>query len=216
MHSWRAQDIPLNMTTNAIFCNLKGQILCIFAKNKKLIIFFCIVFLLGLAVGIAGVSALKKNFEIDDIKDILLVGSLRGKTGVFAYFLKRFFGYVFVMAIVLLLCLNFYLGLLSFLIVFYISYKIGFTIAIYCTFFGIGGIINVVLIYLPFQLLANFLLIVFVSISLGKAKFFAKCKCKRALCEYYYVFAFLALLAVVCLLEGIFVPIVLKSASFCV
>jgi len=192
---------------------LKFSIFDFFIENKTHIIVFCSLFFVGTLTGIITLSQLTGIYEIDKISDIVLRQSITGNVGFFSYLFKRFFDIIICMTFCFLLSLNFYSNLVNYVVIFYKGYTLGATITLSILLLGLGGAINIIIFYIPFQLVTGFILICFFSCSSN----FAFNKHRYGKCykiDYNYLWLFCLVMFIICLCEAIFLPPLLKSIVY--
>ena len=190
---------------------LKYSLLDHFLEYKWSYIIFGIIVLLGLLLGFFIGFNRAENFSLNDLPDMVLAQYISKKASIAAVFFSRLFG--FLGLCLLLICLNSkgFLCPLSFFVLLYRSFLVGINSAILISLYKFGGVVNVVLIYLPVHLTSLILLMI-----LGAICFWICVNSKKMCCSvfsfqflkgYKNLFLILFLLAFVCfLLEAIVMP----------
>lgn len=170
-----------------------------FKNNKILIISLCVVVLLGIVMGV--LVAIKSKITIDnlanfDLSIIYCDGNLE-----FQGVVERFKSCLINVLLLSLASIHVLLLPLSYVVIAYRAYLLGFNLALMVCLFGVGGAISSILVILPCQLVVLALEIVYtvimVSISDSKKRY------GRANCSFLKVLLIcLILLLVVCLIES--------------
>ena len=148
--------------------SLKSIVSAFFRKYWLCILFLSCSFLLGVVTGIFTASKYSGKLELEHIPDESFVAFLCGDKGSFSLFFSYLISFAIVFVIVLLLHKS---KLCVFFTFFYIvsrGYILGFTLFAIITLFGLAGIINAIIIVLPFWLIISFMLILISSICIMK------------------------------------------------
>ena len=143
---------------NRLLDTFKYNVYTHFCRYKFLYILTSILCLVFFIIGICVIFN-KTSLNIDDIADKTLLAFLTHDSGVFGMIFSRIFTFVLLALCIWLTNFRPLLCILSFIIIIYRSFIIGTTCALLIKLFQFGGIINVVIIYLPFNLISLFLLI---------------------------------------------------------
>lgn len=196
--------------------NLKGfkfNFIDFFWEQRKHLIILCCIFFVGFLTGIITFAQLSKIFEVEQLSDIILRDSITGHVGFFSYLFRRFFECVIVMCFCFLISLNFYSCFINYVVVFYKAYVVGCTLSMCVALLGLGGFINIIIFYFPFQLIINFVLICYLCICF-RLSYNKHCygKCYRI--DFNFLWIFLILIFAVCFIEALFLPTLLKSIIF--
>ncbi len=128
-------------------------------------IIFLIIILTGLIFGFILGFNRADNFSITDMPDTIFVKFISKKIGVFALFFSRLFGFLGLVLLILSLCFKPFLCWINFFIVLYHSFLVGINSAILISLFKIGGIVNVIFLYLPINVVCLVLIAVVASIG---------------------------------------------------
>lgn len=179
-----------------------------FGEHKRLVYIFSILLIVGLVVGIVTIASMSKSFSHVQVIDLFLVNGFKVRATVFSYFFRSLLDWFIYCLIVFVLCMWLLPSYVSYVVVFFKGYQLGLNITAMCIIYGFGGILGVIFIYLPLNLLLGFVFVNFVSI----------CK-KRASCRRFnkrrgedlgFLILFLIIFFALCLLEAILVPSMLK------
>ena len=162
---------------------LKSQLHTFFGKYKFLILMLAICFVLGLVTGIFTSSRYAGNLELGNVPDANLVSFLQGDRGSFGVFFSYFIGTAVVCLLIIFLNINKFMAVINFLYFIVRGYTLGFTIFAIIDLFSFAGVINVIIIIIPFDLCINFLLILLSSIAIYKnntiKKYGKECYCSQ-------------------------------------
>ena len=153
---------------------LKSKISSFFKTYKNLIFFLAFVLFVGIVTGILTASKYSGDLELKNLPDGNIVDFISGDKGSFGVFFAYFIEFLLVYLFLVFLNINGLFNILSFVIVGIFGYVAGFTVAGIITLYSFVGIINVVVLIIPFDLCILFLLILLTSISIRKYRI-----CKR-------------------------------------
>jgi len=149
---------------------VKNNISNFLKRYKIAIILLSCFFILGLIVGILTASNHSGSLELENIPDNNLVDFLCGDKGSFGLF----FAYLIPIGICLVLIIffnfNFFCSIINILYILVRGYSLGFTIFAIIGLYSIAGIINVVIIIIPFWFSINFMIILISAICISKNK----------------------------------------------
>ncbi len=129
------------------------------------ITFFAII-ILGLVLGFVIGFNKAENFSISDMPDATFVSFISKKIGAPALFFSRFFGFLGLVLLIFCLCFKPILSFVNFFIVLYHSFLVGINSSILISLFKIGGVVDVVFLYLPINIVCLVLISVVASVSL--------------------------------------------------
>ncbi len=189
-----------------------------FKKNSSYYFSFLVFALFGIVIGTIVVCGGDSYIHILTSESKVLYGFINGTAGVSGIFWKKFLGFFVPILLVFLLSLNYYLSLTSFVIVTYQSALLIMSSAALISIYGFSGVLNVLFLLLPINLLYMALLIVFSVICISRSKQGAKSK--------YFAYGFndeafwlqIVLCVLVALLLAfvatVILPIFLKNAIF--
>lgn len=162
---------------------VKSQFNSFWGKYKMLILFLFISLLIGTVTGIFTATKYAGELELSNVPDNNLVAFLQGDKGSFGVFFSYFVKTIVVCALILLLNINRFFAVVNFVYIFVRGYSFGFTIFAIINLFSFAGVINVVLIIIPFDLIVSFLIIVLSSIAMYKnnaiKKYGKECYCRQ-------------------------------------
>lgn len=117
---------------------------------------FCLVFII---VGMCVIFGKSGSLEISDIPDKALLSFLLQDSGAFGMIFARIFGTLFLALAIWITNFRPIMCFLSIIIIMYRSFVLGATCALLIKLFQFGGIINVIIIYFPINLIVLFLLL---------------------------------------------------------
>ena len=181
-----------------------------FSCRKKYILWLVFIFVVGLITGIITISQLTKSFSVSEVTDLLLLKSFKGQASVFGFLFKRVIDFLLVGTIVFVAGLWFYTSFAIIPVVFFRGYQVGVNVTIFCVLYGIGGVLNVILIYLPIQLLLHFIFINYCSVC-GHNAWQRHKRGKGARFEFTSLVVFGVLLFVCCFIESLAMPMLLRK-----
>ena len=143
---------------------------------------FCLVFIIiGMCVIFGKVSP-----DIGDIPDKTLLAFLNGESGAFGVIFSRLFGFIFLFLAIWVTNFRPIMCFVSFVILLYRSFVLGATCALLIKLFQFGGVINVIIIYFPINLLTLAIILSWCSICVFH-NFQFKCYGKNIICREFVV-----------------------------
>jgi len=175
--------------------------------RKKYIFWFSFIFAAGMIVGIITLAQIARNFTVAELMDFFAVDAFRTRASVFSYFFNTLLRHLLVCVVVFVVCLWYPTSFATFPIMFFRGYHFGVNLTVVCALHGIGGMLTVIFIYLPIQLILNFVFINFASICAHNAVLRRRLRQKQ---EFGFLLLFAALFFVLCLAESLIVPTVLR------
>ena len=161
----------VNYNGQAKWVAIKYAVVEFWRKNKFLLILLGALILIALLTGVF-TSIKLYNLDNDiDLTDYSVKTMVDGSIYSFSYFLLRLLSCLIIIGLLLLFSLNKFMYFLGVSLIVYRTYLI----TLNCTFiiikYGVGGILNAILIVLPCQLLFLFLItIIFVLFIFVNAK----------------------------------------------
>lgn len=162
---------------------LKSDISTFFKRYRIVIICLSCVFILGLVTGIFTSSSFSGDLELGNIPDANFVAFLTNEKGSFGLFFSYFIS-IFIAIILIVFCnFNWFCSFINYFYIFVKGYILGFTIFSIIGLYSLAGIINTMLILIPFWLLINFLLILISSVCISKNRLIKKYG-KTCYCQY--------------------------------
>ena len=194
------------------FPNLKFALHDHFSQHKKSYL-ICIIFIVfGLITGILTAIKFSHALTVEHITDTALVSFLKHETGWFAMLLSRVFSFLCVLALIFALGFNKWTAIISFFVLVYKAYLVGLNSLILIILFSISGAINVLIVYLPCNLLVLFALLSITAIIFKNCWYLARFR-QNILCNNFWavngsIIVFNCIIALVAfILEIIFLPI---------
>ncbi len=162
--------------TNKIrnFYAFKNSISNFFKKYKGILFGLIFVFIVGVIVGIFTSSKFSGDMGLDNIPDSNLVNFIKGEKGSFGIFFAYLLKYLLIALFIIFLNFNRFFHIITYLLIGILGYVWGFTVAGIITLYSIAGIINVAIIFVPFDLIITCILIIITSISIDKYKIYKK------------------------------------------
>lgn len=153
---------------------LKSQLHIFMGKYKYLIFILSLFLCLGLIVGIFTASKYSGDLEIDNILDSNLLAFLKGNRGSFGVFFSYFISIGFACILIIFINLNTFCAIVNMLYFVVRGYVFGFTIFAMIDLFSFAGVLNVLIVLVPFDLVINFLLILISAICIYKNRVIKK------------------------------------------
>lgn len=145
-----------------------------FARYKWIYLIFGAVCLTGLIAGFIVGFSRAENLELNDLPDTILVAFINKDIAGASLFFSRFFAFLGLIILVWITNFKPFLCFITFIILLYRSFLIGINCAILIVLYQVGGIINVVLIFLPVHLITLFALMIWCTIC-----FYSNCAHKQ-------------------------------------
>ncbi len=185
-----------------------------YLAEYKAILIVCAIFLfLGIFTGVLTAIKHSGSLELSNLSDVNFVDFLKGDKGttglIFPYLLS------FVINVCIIIFINFkpWLILVNFLVLLAKGYTFAFDITILIVLYGFSGIINVLFIILPFEILIGLVLIVISSFAIKRnihiKKYGINNTCKNSKINYAKTYWFLIIIGVVfILLKCLLMPLV--------
>lgn len=147
---------------------LKNDLITFFKTYKVTIIILSCVFILGLITGIFTASNHSSGLELENIPDDNLISFLCGDKGSFSVFFSYLVVIIIAVFCIIFFNLNKLCALINYIYIFIRGYILGFTIFALISLFSFAGIINAVIIIIPFWTIINFFIILISSICIAK------------------------------------------------
>lgn len=180
-----------------------------FCRYKTQYIFLFVVVLSAFLIGL--IAGFKKagDSTLEALPDVVFCKYLQCNITLGQFFLSRFFSFVGMLIFIWLLHFNKWTGLLSITILIYNAFVIGCTSAILISLCRFGGIVNVLLVYLPFHLLTLFCLIVFTAVCINFSFDTCNAGCGKLSMEFFGTIKFVLLTILILQLVGCVLEIIL-------
>lgn len=189
-----------------------------FKKNLSLYISFFIVFIVGVVFGIINSLSSDNYLKILTKENKILYSFINGSIKVGSVFGKYLWKLILPIFLTFLLGLNFYLCLFSYLIIGYQSSVLIMSIFAMVSTYGLSGVLNVLFIMLPINLIYIMALIIFASENLKRS--YRAIKLKKFAIGYAddkYIFSLVVSIlcvVIISLFGSIIIPLFLKNAIF--
>lgn len=132
-----------------------------FRENKSYYIAFFMCLIFGIIVGMFVVFSSDTYLDLATSSDKVLFSIINGSSGVGELFWSQLLSFIFPMLIIFLLNLNFYLGLISYIVIAYQSMLFVMSMSSVISIYGISGILNAIFVMLPINLIYLCILIFF-------------------------------------------------------
>lgn len=207
-----------NFNRNAY--RFKNKLSLYFTQYKFSILICSLLALLGCSLGIYTAIKYSGEIELSNLADSNLVDFLKGDKGTMGLFFPYLFSFSLYCCVIIFLNFKPVLSVFTYFALIVRGYLIGFDITVLIVLYGFAGIINVVFIILPCDLMVLCSLIIIAAIALKRNRniknFGPSCNCnsnsinfKKAYC-FFIVIGILILLLKCLLLPLIRVTIIVK------
>jgi len=143
-------------------------------NNKIFLVFLLCFFVIGLIVAVISFVSFKDYISLYNLSDKLLLNHILHNFSGFKYFILKLLVYILIFFVVLLLCSNNILKYFISLIILYLSYNLLFNFLLITYIFGLFGCIFAIVNILIIGLINIALIIIFALICL-QAKFEYNC-----------------------------------------
>ncbi len=189
-----------------------------FKNNLSLYISFLIVFLVGVVFGIINSLSSDNYLKILTKENKILYSFINGSIKVGSVFGKYLWKLILPLFLIFVLGLNFYFCLFSYLIIGYQSSVLIMSIFAMVSTYGLSGVLNVLFIMLPINLIYIMALIIFASENLKRS--YRAIKLKKFAIGYAddkYIFSLVVSILcviIISLFGSIIIPLFLKNAIF--
>ena len=143
--------------------------LTLFLNQYKIVILICLLMLvLGATLGVFTVIKYSDEIELSNLSDVSLVEFLKGNKSVTGIFFPYMFAFLFYVCVIIYFNFKPILSICSYLLLIVRGYLIGFDIAILIMLYGLAGVLNVIIILIPFELIVWLVLIVIAAIAIKR------------------------------------------------
>ncbi len=146
----------------------------LYKKIMFVLIFFAI---LGLVAGVMTASANSSGLALDNIPDDILVSFVSGDRGSFGTFFAYALKYLIVIALIVFLNTNTFFAIVNMCYIFVFAYQIGFGLYAIISIYSLAGILNGIVVVLPFKLLLLLCLILISTLAINKNRLISKYGC---------------------------------------
>lgn len=156
---------------------VRSDIAIFFKRYRITIILLTCVFIFGFITGVFVASNYSSSLEIESIPDKNFIDFLCGEKSSFSLFFSYMILFGIAMFLIVYCNANRLCALVNYIYIFIRGYILGFTTFAIISLFSLAGILNLIL-FIPFWLILNFLLILISSICVAKnrvIKKFGKC-----------------------------------------
>lgn len=137
---------------------------------KKIIILLLFLALLGIVAGIFTSTKYSGSLELDNIPDKNLVDFISNDKGSFGTFFAYAIKYLIIILLIIFLNINTFFSIVNVVYIFVFGYQVGFTVYAIIALYSFAGIVNSIIIIIPFQLLLLAILILISALSINKNK----------------------------------------------
>lgn len=147
---------------------LKNKLTLYFSQYKFVMLFSTIVLVLGAAFGVYTAIKYSGELELSNLSDAGLVDFLKGNKGTMGLFFPYMFTFLFYCSIIIFLNFKPILSVCSYLLLMVRGYLIGFDITVLIVLYGFAGVLNVIIVILPFELIVWLVLITISAIAIKR------------------------------------------------
>lgn len=189
---------------------IKNSIFTFLKKYKTYIVTLSIALVIGIVTGIFTCSRYADVITISNIPDKNLVKFLCGDRGGIGLFFNYFICYSLLIAAIIFLNNSLILNLINYVYYFVLGYILGFTIFALIALFSFVGILNGLLVILPFALILYVILIILSSLAIYRYKIYKKYGCAIGNTNYTKVYLIMYACFVLVLLIWCFVLPLIK------
>lgn len=130
-----------------------------FAKYKWFYVILLSVCLVGLVAGFITGFRSAEDLTLVDLPDVTLVAFIKKDIANLSVFFSRIFAFLGLLILIWVSNCKKWLAFITFVVLLYRSFLVGVNCAMLIVLYQMGGIINVILIFFPFHLLALFALV---------------------------------------------------------
>lgn len=148
----------------------KYEIKYYFKRHSSIYISFLIVFLVGVIFGVLNSISSDSYLKLLTKENKILYSIINGSSKMGSMFGKNIIKLYGPMILIFLLNLNFYLGLLSYVLIAYQSSMLTLSIFALVSMYGLSGVLNAIFIVVPINVIYIFNLIFFSVTSLKRSK----------------------------------------------
>ncbi|MBP5651106.1 MAG: hypothetical protein J6X00_00320 [Clostridia bacterium] len=189
---------------------IKNSIFTFLKKYKTYIVTLSIALVIGIVTGLFTCSRYADVITISNIPDKNLVKFLCGDRGSIGLFFNYFICYSLLIAAIIFLNNSLILNLINYVYYLVLGYILGFTIFALIALFSFVGILNGLLVILPFALILYVILIILSSLAIYRYKIYKKYGCTIGTTNYTKVYLILYACFVFVLLIWCFVLPLIK------
>lgn len=182
-----------------------------FCLYKKWYMVFLSLAVVALIIGFIAGIRIATSTDISKISDSILLNYLEGDISIFGVFFSRLFSLIGLFILIWATNCKPFLSFLSVIVIIYKSFTLGSTCSVLIAIFNVSGVINVIFLVFPCQLLFLLLLIGWASVCMS---YNFSCKqyggsifSQEFFCKERVTFSvFLGILFIVTLIEAILMP----------
>ena len=131
-----------------------------FSKYKWFYVILGAACIAGLVIGFVTGFSRAGDIKFEDLSDTVLVAFINKDASSASVFFSRFFAFLGLIILIWLINCKPFLCWLTFIVLIYRAFLIGVNCAILIVLYHMGGVINVILIFLPIHLITLFALLI--------------------------------------------------------
>ena len=152
-----------------------SEISTFFKHYKKVMILLLFVAVLGIVAGIFTSTKYSSSLELENIPDKNLLAFISNERGSFGTFFAYAIRYLIIILLIIFLNINTFFAIVNVTYIFVFGYQLGFTVYTIIALYSFAGIINSIILIIPFQLLLLIGLVLISALSINK---------NRIICRY--------------------------------
>lgn len=145
---------------------------------KLFLIIGSICLLIGIITGIFTAAGYSGSLLLTSITDKSLVGFLKStSSNGFSLFFPYLLNFILLGSLIIFVNFKPFLQIISYMVIIFNGYALGFNVTILIILYGFAGILNSIIIIIPFDLVLNLILIVCAAIAIKKNLIIKKYGC---------------------------------------
>lgn len=203
----------MKSSVNRRIYRLKNK-LSLYFNEYKFTVLICFIFLIiGASFGIFTAVKYSGEIELDNLADSNLVDFLKGDRGTMGLFFPYLFSFLFYCSVIIFINFKPFLSVITFLLLIIRSYLVAFDVTVIIILYGFTGILNVVLIILPCELMLLMILTIIAAVAIkrniNQKKFGPSFNCKPYMINYSKIFVILIIVGIILmLLKCLLMPLI--------
>lgn len=148
----------------------KYNLKCYLKQNKGRYLCFAFCVLVGVVVGLVIVASSDAYLGLITSDNKVLYSIINGTVKSSELFWRKFMNFIVPVVLIFLLSLNYYLGLLSYLVIGYQSALFVMSVSSIISIYGISGVLNFIFLSLPINSIYILILIHYSVVCLSRAR----------------------------------------------
>lgn len=156
---------------------VSSEVSTFFKLYKKVILLLLFFALAGIVCGVCTASNYSSSLSLDNMPDNILLSFISNERGSFGTFFAYALKFLIATLCIVLLNVNTFFAIVNMGYIFILGYQISFGIYIIISLYSLAGIINGLIIILPFQLLLLLCFVLISAIAINKNRLIKKYGC---------------------------------------